>query len=199
MMTFTNERAPMVQNYDLEGASRALREGKLILYPTDTVWSIGCDATNLRAVCRIREIKNIRNDDGLEVLVSSISMLKNYVRHLHPRLETLLHYHVRPLTIIYDQGRQLPNSILEADGSIAVRLVQDDYCRALIDELGHPIVAVPADLREGFYPPSFGTISSDVVAKVDYVSRHRRTDRVVSELSVMVRLDEKDELEFIRE
>ena len=126
-------------------------------------------------------------------------MLKNYVRHLHPRLETLLHYHVRPLTIIYDQGRQLPNSILESDGSIAVRLVQDDYCRALIDELGYPIVAVPADLREGFYPPGFGTISSDVVAKVDYVSRHRRTDRVISELSVMVRLDEKDELEFIRE
>jgi L-threonylcarbamoyladenylate synthase len=199
MMTFTNNGALMVQNYDLDGALRSLHDGKLILYPTDTVWSIGCDAQNKRAVARIREITKTKVDHGLEVLVNSIDMLQQYVTHLHPRLETLLLYHVRPLTIIYEQGSNLPNSILEEDGSVAIRLVQDDYCRELIDALGAPLVAVPADLRPGYYPTSFGTISSDVVGHVDYVARHRRTERAQTELSVMARLNDKDELEFLRD
>jgi len=199
MMTFTNERASMVQNYDLEGAKRALQEGQLILYPTDTVWSIGCDATNLRAIMRIRNLKKTPVEQGLEVLVSSLPMLRQYVTHLHPRLETLLHYHVRPLTIIYEQGRNLPRSVMHEDGSIAIRLVQDDYCRALIDSLGMPLVAAAADLRANYFPTGFGTISSDVIEQVGYVSRHRRTDRTPSEPSVMVRLGDKDELDFLRE
>ena len=199
MMTFTNERAPMVQNYDLEGVLNALRSGKLILYPTDTVWSIGCDAHNVRAIAQLRKIKNTPVNEGLEILVSSIEMLKQYVAHLHPRLETLLIYHVRPLTVIYDQGRQLPNSILDDTGKVSIRLVQDDYCRALIETLGRPIVAEAASLREGYYPDSFGTISSDVIEQVDFVARHRRTDRIRSELSVVVRLDKDDELEFLRD
>ena len=199
MMTFTNERAPMVQNYDLEGVLNALRSGKLILYPTDTVWSIGCDAHNVRAIAQLRKIKNTPVNEGLEILVSSIEMLKQYVAHLHPRLETLLIYHVRPLTVIYEQGRQLPNSILDVTGKVSIRLVQDDYCRALIETLGRPIVAETASLREGYYPDSFGTISSDVIEQVDFVARHRRTDRIRSELSVVVRLDKDDELEFLRD
>jgi L-threonylcarbamoyladenylate synthase len=200
MMTFTNERAPMVQNYDLEGVLHALRSGNLILYPTDTVWSIGCDAHNVRAIAKLREIRNTPVNEGLEILVSSIDMLKQYVAHLHPRLETLLIYHVRPLTVIYEQGRQLPNSILDLTGRVSIRLVQDEYCRALIEALGRPIVAEAADLRQGYYPDSFGTISSDVIEQVDFVARHRRTDRMRSELSIVVRLNNKeDELEFLRE
>jgi L-threonylcarbamoyladenylate synthase len=189
----------MIQNYDLGGAKRALDNGQLILYPTDTVWSIGCDATNLRAVMRIRQLKKTQMEHGLEVLVSSVDMLRQYVAHLHPRLETLLLYHVRPLTVIYERGRNLPQSVMHEDGSIAIRLVQDDYCRALIDHLGIPLVAASADLRPGYYPTGFGTISSDVIEQVDYVARHRRTERILAEPSVMVRLGEKDELEFIRD
>ncbi len=189
----------MVQNYDLESALEMLRKGGLILYPTDTVWSIGCDATSPRAVGRVRQLKNTDDALGLEILVSSIDMLRRYVAHLHPRIETLLLYHLRPLTVVYKQGRNLPQSVLDKDGRAAIRLVQDDYCRQLIDALGKPLVAAEADLRPGYFPDSFGSISSDVVERVDYVARHRRTDRSPHQPSVMAQLSQRDELEFLRE
>ncbi|MCB0593985.1 MAG: Sua5/YciO/YrdC/YwlC family protein [Lewinellaceae bacterium] len=199
MTTSTNGRAMMVQNYDLESALETIRAGGLLLYPTDTVWSVGCDATNLRAVGRIRQLKQTDDALGLEILVSSIDMLRRYVAHLHPRIETLLLYHFRPLTVVYKQGRNLPNSILAEDGQVAIRLAQDEYCRQLIDRLGKPLVAAAADLRAGYYPDSFGAISSDVIERVDYVARHRRTDKAPARPSVMARLSRGDELEFLRE
>lgn len=189
----------MVPNYDLQSALETLRKGGLILYPTDTVWSIGCDASNPRAASRLRQLKNTDDAPGLEILVSSIDMLRRYVAHLHPRIETLLLYHLRPLTVVYDQSRNLPGSVLDDDGRVAIRLVQDDYCRCLIDSLGRPIVAAAADLRPGYYPDNFGAISSDVVERVDYVSKYRRADRSPAYPSVMARLSPRDELEFLRE
>ncbi|MCB0586475.1 MAG: Sua5/YciO/YrdC/YwlC family protein, partial [Phaeodactylibacter sp.] len=138
MTTSTNGRAIMVQNYDLESALETLLTGGLILYPTDTVWSIGCNATNPRAVGRLRQLKRTDDALGLEILVNSIDMLRRYIVHLHPRIETLLTYHLRPLTVLYEQGRNLPNSILSEDGQVAIRLVQDEYCRELIGRLGKP-------------------------------------------------------------
>ena len=189
----------MVQNYDLESALETLQSGGLILYPTDTVWSIGCDATNLRAVGRIRQLKKTDDALGLEILVSSIDMLRRYVAHLHPRIETLLLYHLRPLTVAYRQGRNLPNSILDENGQVAIRLAQDEYCRQLITRLGKPVVATEADLRLGYYPDSFGAISSDVIERVDYVSKYRRSDKIPAQPLVMARLSPRDELEFLRE
>ena len=189
----------MVQNYDLESALETIRAGGLLLYPTDTVWSVGCDATNLRAVGRIRQLKQTDDALGLEILVSSIDMLRRYVAHLHPRIETLLLYHFRPLTVVYKQGRNLPNSILAEDGQVAIRLVQDEYCRELINRMGKPLVATEADLRQGYYPDNFGAISSDVIERVDYVSQHRRSDKIPAQPSVMARLSFRDELEFLRE
>ena len=189
----------MVQNYDLDNALETLRTGGLILYPTDTVWSIGCDATNPRAIGRVRQLKNTNDALGLEILVSSLDMLRRYVVHLHPRIETLLIYHLRPLTVLYEQGRNLPNSILSEDGQVAIRLVQDEYCRQLISLFGKPLVATAADLREGYYPDNFGAVSSDVIERVDYVSHHRRNDKARAKPSVVARLSYKDELEFLRE
>ena len=199
MTTITNERATMVQNYDLDNALAVLRNGGLILYPTDTVWSIGCDATNPLAAARIRQLKRTDDAFGLEVLVNSLEMLRAYVGRLHPRIETLLLYHVRPLTVLYDQARNLPDSLLAIDGSISIRLVQDNYCSELIGTLGKPLVAAPADLRNDYFPVNFGAISSDVIERVDYVSRYRRSDKAPAQPSVMVKLSVKDELEFLRE
>ena len=189
----------MVQNYDLDNALAVLRNGGLILYPTDTVWSIGCDATNPLAAARIRQLKRTDDAFGLEVLVNSLEMLRAYVGRLHPRIETLLLYHVRPLTVLYDQARNLPDSLLAIDGSISIRLVQDNYCSELIGTLGKPLVAAPADLRNDYFPVNFGAISSDVIERVDYVSRYRRSDKAPAQPSVMVKLSVKDELEFLRE
>lgn len=189
----------MVQNYDLDNALAVLRQGGLILYPTDTVWSIGCDATHAPAVSQLRQIKRTDKACSLEILVNSLEMLRHYVGRLHPRIETLLLYHVRPLTVCYEQGRNLPGNLLGEDGSVYIRLVQDSYCAGLIENLARPLVATPADLRGGFFPINFGAISSDVIERVDYVARHRRSDKSPAQPSVMVKLSVKDELEFLRE
>ena len=158
MMTFTKERTAMVQNYDLDSALSMLRQGRIILYPTDTIWSIGCDATNPVAIEKLNRLKKNDQED-FEILVDSIQMLKNYVDHLHPRIETLLIYHVRPLTIIFDNPRNLPSNAISRKGTISVRLVQDEYCRNLIKEYGCPLLASFAKFREEPFPVNFGGVA----------------------------------------
>lgn len=198
MTTFTNESF-MVQNYDLSQALDALQQGGLVLYPTDTIWSIGCDATNEVAISNLRQLNNLSTSHPIEILFSSIEMIKAYVDHLHPRFETLLVYHVQPLTILIDCPRRLPASLFANDGSIAIRLVQDVYCQQLINALGFPIVAACAGNPERLLPASFGAVSSDLIQGVDYVVKHRQMDKVPGQLSVMVKLSEQDELIFLRE
>lgn len=199
MMTFTNGRAPAAARYDLKPALQVLRRGGIVLYPTDTVWSIGADATSPEAVAKLRALKELAPDEYLELLVDSPAMLQQYVEEFHPRIETLLHFHLRPLTVRYPAARNLPAQALHPDGSVAIRIVQDDYCRELIRALGKPVVALPADLRQGRFPANFGAVSSDVIEQVDYIVHHRRSDKSLAQPSVMVQLSAKDELEFLRE
>lgn len=199
MITFTNGRASAGQQHDLGKALQVLRSGGLLLYPTDTVWSVGCDATDASALCRLRSLKSIDQHECLELLVDSPKMLKQYIAHFHPRIETLLHFHSRPITVRYDRGRNLPNEALDQEGGIAIRIVQDEYCQTLIRKLGHPVVALPADLQPQAFPANFGAISSDIIEQVDYIVHHRRNDKSIAQPSVMVQLGHKDELEFLRE
>jgi L-threonylcarbamoyladenylate synthase len=199
MTTSTNGRRAMMHHYDLDGATATLADGGLILYPTDSIWSIGCDATDPVAVESIYRLKGVRNPACLELIVDSPQRILPYVDHLHPRLETLLLYHVRPLTILVENGRNLPSNLLRPDGTIAFRVAQDDYCRNLIAEYGKPLIAAYAAVGCEDYPSTFGMVSSTILQGVDFVARHRQIDKVAGEPSVMVRLTERDELEFLRE
>lgn len=198
MTTFTNESF-MVQNYDLNQALATLQNGGLILYPTDTIWSIGCDATNEGVVLDLIRLSKRNNSYPLELLFSSIDMIKAYVDHLHPRLETLLAYHVQPLTVLLENPRRLPASLFSREGTVAIRLVQDSYCQELIEQFGFPIVAACASSAEYAIPSSFGSVSSEFIRGVDYVVKHRQMEKAGGQLSVMVKLSEQDELIFLRE
>lgn len=189
----------MVQNYNLEGALDVLERGGLMLYPTDTIWSIGCDATNPLAIEQLLRLKRPNQPDCLEVLVDSVEMLRNFVAHLHPRIETLLAYHIRPLTIIFDEAQNLPSNLLNNDGSVALRMVQEDYCRKLIAAFGKPLVATYACVGCNSFPANFGAVSSEIIQGVDFVSRHRQHEKLIGQPSVMVRLSANDELEFLRD
>lgn len=199
MTTYTKEKIRMVQEYDIKGALKVLQEGGVILYPTDTVWSIGCDATNPQAIEKVTAIKKKTTTKNFEILVDSLQMLKNYVEHVHPKLETLLMYHMRPLTVVFDHARNLPASVISPDGSIAVRVVQDDFCRALIGAYGEPLLASFASMGEGTFPTNFGSISSEIIEEVDFVVKYRQNEKVSDEPSVVVKLSNRDELEFLRE
>lgn len=199
MLTFTNQGTYMVQNYLLEPIVNSLQNGGLILFPTDTIWGIGCDATNPAAVNRLRQLRALPPERPLTVLAQSIEQLKNYVVFIHPRVETLLQFHVRPLTIIYDQAKNLPEQAAATDGSIAFRIPKDNFCLELLEEFGKPIVATAACIGPAPHPGHFGEISSAVIESIDLVVKYRQMDKDMSEPSVIARIGEDEELIFIRE
>lgn len=199
MQTFTNQNTYMVQNYYLEPVIATLESGGLILYPTDTTWGIGCDATNAAAIDKVSRLKNQANAGPFVLLVASIEMLKHYVVEIHPRVETLLLFHARPLTVIYKDAKNLPPNACGADGSVAVRIPQDVLCKSLLEEFGKPIVATTANIGGMPIPKHFGEISSDVIMGVDYVVKYRTLDKEMGEPSVLARLSDDEELEFLRE
>ena len=200
MTIFTNPVLHMIPQHHVEGALAAIENNGLVLCPTDTLWSIACDATDPVAVLRLLRLKPNTHANSFEILVDSIEMLREYVEHLHPRVETLLSYHTRPLTVVYDKARNLPEKIQNPDGSIAVRIAQDEFCRDLISNLKHPLVSTYAHLESTPMPTHFGAVSSAVIEAVDYVVRYRQNDKSHGQPSVMVRLlEEEEEMEFLRE
>ena len=184
---------------DLEPALTTLKEGGLILYPSDTIWCIGCDATSADAVSRVKSLRNLPEGHPLVILVADMQMLKAHAVFVHPRVETLLVHHQRPLTMVFDRGRGLPAAALGTDGSVALRITTDPFCTQLIRELGRPIVATEACIGTGPIPNHFGEVSSAVIEKVNYVVRHRQMDKQMEQPSVIARLNDNEELEFIRE
>ncbi len=176
-----------------------LKNGGLILYPTDTLWALGCDATNEAAVEKLLQVKKLSQTKGLILLADSADMIMQYAENIPPRIDSLLMYHSRPLTVIYEKGKHLPEKVLGEDGGVAFRLCRDPFVRQLIAGTGKPLVATGA--CEGYLPlpAGFGSISSNIIESVDVIAGFRRDDKNMSEPSQLVRLDENGELKFIRE
>ncbi|MEL6986945.1 MAG: L-threonylcarbamoyladenylate synthase [Bacteroidota bacterium] len=175
-----------------------LENGGLLLYPTDTIWGLGCDAQNVEAIEKIYALKNRPKDKPLTILVDSVEMLKKYIPKIHPRIETLHVYHVKPLTLIYENSNDLPEILLGKNRSAGIRIVKDEFCHILIREFGRPIVSTSANLSGEPFPESFGEISSVILSGVDYVAKHRQEEKQKQQPSVVARFDEKGELTFLR-
>lgn len=190
----------MVPDYPLDDALSSLRNSGLVLFPTDTLWSIGADATDPVAILRLlRLYQAVAAPHPLEILVDSLDRLKHYVPGLHPKLETLLLYHVQPLAIQVDRMAHLPVQLGQAEVSIAFRLVRDPLCRQMIQDLGNPIASMFASFDGNKLPTHFGNINSDVVSAADLVIGLNRPARKSGQVSVMIRLTKDDELEFLRD
>lgn len=198
-MMQTDLKQLMFGKDNLEKINSTLEEGGLILYPTDTIWGIGCNATNPEAVQKIFDLKKRPNDKPFVLLVDSIEMLKEYVEHIHPRIETLLLHHVKPLTMIYEQAKNLPPISHSKNGSVAIRVVMDSFCKVIIGQFGKPLVATSANVSDFPFPANFGGISSDIFTGVDYVVKWKQSEKKLNEPSVIAKLNDKNELEFLRE
>lgn len=185
---------------DISEIARLLEGGSIICYPTDTIWGIGCDATNVDAIARVTALKGRTPEKGYVLLVSDIEMLKRYVPKIHPRLETLLSFHQRPLTVVYERNIVgLPAVVKAPDGSVAIRVARDEFCQELIAKFGKPILSTSANKSGEPYPPTFGGISSEILGGVDYVVKYRQDDKEPGEPSSIAKLDRHQELEFIRD
>ncbi len=175
-----------------------LKKGKIILYPTDTIWGIGCDATDEEAIKRIYKIKNRDINKPFIVLVSDIEMLRKYVENLHPRIETLLYYHNRPLTIIYKKSKNLPKILTGDMGSIAIRVIKEKVITKLIEEFGKPIVSSSANIAGEPFPKSFKDINEKIKKEVDYILPYKQNLLNDTTPSVIAKYNRNGKLKFLR-
>ena len=188
----------MIYSDKLEEIKLLLSDGKIILTPTDTIWGLSCDATNEDAINRIYALKKRPKDKPLIILVSTVQMLKSIVPELHPRIQTLHHFHKKPVTIIYPGATGLAQNAISKSGTVAIRIVHSGFCHDLIQFFGKPITSTSANVSESPFPKNFGEISSEILNQVDYVVRAEREHSGDSNPSVVVLVNEQGELEVIR-
>ncbi|TDQ29241.1 L-threonylcarbamoyladenylate synthase [Zeaxanthinibacter enoshimensis] len=153
---------------------KVLQEGGLILYPTDTVWGIGCDATNEAAVAKVYELKRRPDSKALICLVANDFMLEKHVEEVPDLAYDLMDMSTKPTTIIYDRPKGLAKNLVAEDNTLAIRVASDDFCRKLIGKFGKPIVSTSANISGEPTPKSFSEISSDILKGVDYAVNLQR-------------------------
>lgn len=189
----------MIQRYDLEGATDILAREGLVLAPTDSLWCVLCDAQDPVALERLRRLRTPTREYPIEVLFPDLASLKRHTHDLHPRLETLLHFHTRPLTVLAESALPWPAPILSPRGQLAARIARDRYCQLLLNLYDRPLASLTAHFPNTPYPTHFGRIRSDIIEAVDYVAKYRPREATSQHPAVMVRLNAEDELEFVRE
>jgi L-threonylcarbamoyladenylate synthase len=182
----------------IDQAIQVLRQGGVLLYPADTIWGIGCDARSTEAIAKVYTIKGRDYGKPLIVLVSDLTMLYDVAETVHPRVDTLLHYHERPLTIIYPGAKTAFQHLAAKDGTIGVRIVADGFCHQLIAAFGAPLVSTSANMSGAPSPIRFGSVSTDIINSVDFALPAFTEKDLTGRPSVIARYDDNGELDFIR-
>lgn len=183
---------------EVENALQASREGQVILYPTDTIWGLGCDATNEAAVRKIYDIKQRDDSKSLIILVADERDILRYVSAPDLAVFDFIQEQTRPTTVIFDGAVELPDALIAEDGSIAIRLVQDEFCRHLIRRLRKPIVSTSANISGQPSPRFFEEISEEVKRQVDHIVQWRQEDKTPSQPSQIIRWKGEGQFEYIR-
>lgn len=173
---------------DIARAVEVLRRGGLILYPTDTIWGIGCDARDSAAVRRVFEVKRRDDSKALITLVDSLAMLDRVVDEVPEVAEQLVEAAVEPVTVIYDRGRGVAPELLAGDGSIGVRVTREPFSAALCRAFRGPIVSTSANMSGMPSPMDFASISPDILAAVDYVCESRRDEAPATKASAVIKI-----------
>lgn len=203
LMTTTKAPSYMIQRFDLEAAAAILENEGLVLLPTDTLWSVACLADDPLAIERLKRIIPPNGQQPFEILFDSLEMLKAYVPNLHPKLETLLIYHTRPVSIFTESATNFKHPMVYQNNQIVIRIAQDKYCKSLINILGKPIVINAAYFPKSPCPNHFGKVRSDIISAVDYVAKYRvkqnNLHNAIERPTALIRLNGETELEFVRE
>ncbi|MCE1168305.1 MAG: threonylcarbamoyl-AMP synthase [Sphingobacteriia bacterium] len=176
-----------------------LKKGGTILYPTDTIWGLGCDALNEKAVEKVFIVKQRPENKSLILLVDSEEMLANYVEYIPSITHDLLQQYNRPLTIIYPRAsKRLPKEVVAADNSIAIRIVKHQFCQDIIKQLGAPIVSTSANISGEPSPAVFAHINQKILSGVDHVVALEQNEFRSGIASTIIKLEVNGEFEIIR-
>jgi L-threonylcarbamoyladenylate synthase len=179
-------------------AIQTLKSGDVLLYPSDTIWGLGCDVRNDQAIDKILELKNRPASKGLIVLISKIEQLSEYVEQVPDLAWDLVEFAEDPLTIIYPKGKNVSPSLLGPDGSIAIRLVKDEFCKGLIYRYQRAIVSTSANLSGEPSPLNFAGIAPSIVDGVDYVLKNSAGEGAAKKASKIVQLGLHGDYKLIR-
>jgi len=184
---------------DLNKACEVLRKGGVILYPTDTIWGFGCDATQEDAVKRVYEIKRRSDSKSMLILLDSTTLLERYVDDLPEIALNLIECSDKPLTIIYSGAKNLASNLIAPDGTVGIRITQETFSQKLCRQFGKPIVSTSANFSGEPAPSNFSEINTEIFRLVDYVVNYRRNDTQKSKPSSIIRLDNNGVIKIIRE
>ena len=183
---------------EVNNALQILKDGGVILYPTDTVWGLGCDATNELAVAKINEIKGRSSDKSLIVLLDTDNKLQSYVTEIPEVAYQLIEFAETPMTIIFSGAKNLAKNVINTDGSVGIRIVKNDFCEQLLQRFRKPIVSTSANISGQPTPQFFDEISDEVKYAVDYIVELEQENRTPKQPSTIVKLGSGGQFEFIR-
>lgn len=183
---------------DIELCVRALRKGGSILYPTDTIWGLGCDAQNQDAVNKIIRLKKRSVNKSMIILLAEIQEIRNHTDIDPGNVLSCIKNQKNPTTIIYPQGKNVAPDIIAKDGSIGIRIVQDFFCQSLIKAFGGAIVSTSANISGDLSPSCFHEINEEIKKNVDYIVRYRQTDESKATASRILRYESDGSITIIR-
>jgi L-threonylcarbamoyladenylate synthase len=183
---------------DIKAALEVLQKGGVILYPTDTIWGLGCDACNEEAVKRIYAIKNRIDSKSMLVLMENAALLERYVAEVPEIAYDLIELSEKPLTIIYDGAKNLAKNLIAEDGSIGIRLTTEAFSGDLIRRFKRPVVSTSANISGKPSPACFDEIEQEIIDAVDYVVKYRQDDTSKAVPSSIMKLGRGGEIKIIR-
>ena len=183
---------------DLKKAVEVLKSGGIILYPTDTIWGIGCDATNAEAVKRIYDIKKREDSKSILILMENPALLNRYVDEVPEVAWDLVELSTTPLTVIYPGAKNLATNLVAEDGSIGIRFTKEEFTRQLLQRFRRPIVSTSANISGEKSPAFFDEISEEIKESVDYIVEYRQEDRMPSQPSSVIKLGPGGQIDILR-
>ena len=183
---------------DIKNCIHTLQQGGVILYPTETVWGLGCDALNEAAAEKIFAIKQRPKEKSMIVLLADARDVLQYVAAPPPDIIAIIEAFDRPTTVIYENALDFPSNVVNQDGSIAIRVTTDLFCKALIKRYRKPIISTSANISGQPTPSIYGTVDRSIMEHSDYVVKYRQDDERVRSPSRLVRIDDEGGVEVVR-
>ncbi len=183
---------------DIKKALEVLKSGGIILYPTDTIWGIGCDATNKEAVQKIYQIKKREDSKSMLVLMENPALLERYVDDVPEIAWDLVEVSDKPLTVIYPNAKNLANNLIAEDGSIGIRFTKEVFTSQLLQRFRRPLVSTSANISGDKSPAVFSDISDEIKSKVNYIVKYRQDDNAPAQPSSIIKLGAGGRIDIIR-
>jgi L-threonylcarbamoyladenylate synthase len=184
-------------NEEIQKAFEVIQQGGIILYPTDTVWGIGCDATNAEAVQKIYDLKKREESKSMIVLMNGEKMIYNVFKDIPEVAWQILDLSEKPTTLILDKPRNVAPNIIADDQSLAVRIVKEPFCYKLMERMKRPLVSTSANITGQPTPKSFKEISPEIIKGVDYVVNLHR-EKICDKPSTIIKLTLDSKVQIIR-